>query len=61
MDIFKDPAFASFRASLDAKMKRISKEGVGSKRKQAKVITEEEEEDKLWKRGFLVMIHLSIS
>ena len=51
-DLFKDPGFATFRASLDAEMKRLSKEGVGSKKKQAEIITEEEEE-LLWEKGVL--------
>ena len=31
IDLFNDPGFASFRTSLDAEMKRISGEGIGSK------------------------------
>ena len=50
-DIFKDAEFATFRASLDAEMKRLSKEGVGAKKEQAEIITEEEKE--MWEKGFL--------
>ena len=35
IDFFRDPEFSGFRASLDAEMKRLQGEGVGSKRKQA--------------------------
>ena len=52
IDIFKDPGYSTFRASLDAEMKRISREGIGSKKKQAEIITEEEEE-LLWVQGLL--------
>ena len=33
LDIFKDPAFAEFRATLDAEMKRIQLLGIGTKKK----------------------------
>jgi hypothetical protein len=52
IDIFKDPGYSTFRASLDAEMIRISREGIGSKKKQAEIITEEEEE-LLWVQGLL--------
>ena len=52
IDLFNDPGFASFRASLDAEMKRISGAGIGSKKRQAEIITEEEEE-LLWGKGVL--------
>ena len=52
VDFFQDPGFSTFRASLDAEMKRLSREGVGSKKKQAEIITEEEEE-LLWVKGVL--------
>jgi hypothetical protein len=41
VDLFQDPGFSTFRASLDAEMKRMSREGVGSKIKQVNIITEE--------------------
>ena len=44
--------FTSFRASLDSEMKRISRERIGSKRRQADIITDDEE-DALWLKGFL--------
>ena len=37
---------------LDAKMKRLQSAGVGSKKKQAEVLTEEDEE-LLWQKGLL--------
>ena len=49
---FKDPHFASFRASLDAEMKLLQSQGEGSKKRQAEVVTEEEE-NLLWERGYL--------
>jgi hypothetical protein len=52
VDFFQDPRFSTFRASLDAEMKRLSKEEVGSKKKQAEIIMEEEEE-LLWVKGVL--------
>ena len=52
IDIFSDSDFADFKASLDAEMKRLQREGTGSKTRQSKVLTEEEEE-LLWQKGFL--------
>ena len=37
VDFLKDPEFSDFRASLDAEMKRIQGDGVGSKKKQAEI------------------------
>ena len=34
LDIFKDPAFAEFQATLDAEMKRIQLLGIRSKKKK---------------------------
>ena len=51
VDFFQDPGFSTFRASLDAEMKRLAREGVGSKKKKAEIITEEEE--LLWVKGVL--------
>ncbi len=44
IDFFKDPEFANFRASLDAEMKRLQSLGIGSKKRQAEVLSEDEEE-----------------
>ena len=44
IDFFKDTAFADFRSSLDAEMKRLQAAGVGAVRKQAESLTIEEEE-----------------
>lgn len=44
IDFLSDSAFTSFKASLDAEMKRLQAKGAGSKIKQAEVLTEEEEE-----------------
>ena len=52
LDILKDPEFADFRASLDAEMKRLQSQGIGSKKRQAEVLTVEEEEV-LWEKGLL--------
>ena len=52
IDLFEDSKFTSIRAALDSEMKRISREGIGSKRRQADIITEDEE-DALWLKGFL--------
>ena len=52
IDFFKDPDFSEFRASLDAEMKRLQGDRIGSKKKQAEVFTSEEE-NKLWEMGLL--------
>lgn len=52
IDFFKDPDFCNFRASLDAEMKRLQSQGEGSKKKQAELLTEEEEKI-LWDKGYL--------
>ena len=52
LDLFQDPAFAEFKTSLDAEMKRLQAKGLGSKHRQAEPITEEEE-DLLWEKGLL--------
>jgi hypothetical protein len=43
LDFFKDADFDKFRCSLDAEMKRLQSNGVGSKRRQAEPTEEEEE------------------
>ena len=52
LDIFKDPLFTEFRSTLDAEMKRLQQLGIGSKKRQAEPLTEEEEE-LLWRNGLL--------
>ncbi len=46
----KDTRFARTRAALDARMKQLTKEGVGTVRKQAEPLTREQE-DVLWSKG----------
>ena len=48
----QDPVFADFCQSLDAEMKRVKATGLGSQKKQAEPLTEENEE-KLWLTGVL--------
>ena len=43
VDFFKDPDFSSYKTSLDADMKHLQSLGVGSQRRQAEILTEEEE------------------
>ena len=52
IDFFKDEQFVNFRASLDSEMKRLQSNGTGLKKRQAEVLTEDEE-DLLWKKGLL--------
>ena len=52
IDFFKDEKFANFKSTLDAEMKRLQAQGVGSKRRQAEIITPEEE-DLLWEKKLL--------
>ena len=52
IDFFKDPDFSEFRASLNAEMKRLQGDGIGSKKKLAEVLTREEE-NKLREMGLL--------
>ena len=52
IDVFKDGEFADFRMCLDSEMKRLQKAGHGSRKKKAEPLKEEEEE-LLWKKGFL--------
>jgi len=52
IDFLKDPEFAQFRSSLDAEMKRLQQEGVGSIKRQAETLSEAEE-DNLWAMGLL--------
>ena len=52
LDIFSGTDFANFQATLDAELKSIASKGVGSKKRQAEVILEEEEQ-LLWNKGLL--------
>jgi len=50
IDFFSDSDFVDFKASLDAEMKRLQSEGIGSSKRQAEVLTQEE---LLWQKGLL--------
>lgn len=52
IDFFIDPEFCTFKTSLDAEMKRLQTQGLGSKKRQAEEITLDEE-DLLWEKGLL--------
>ena len=52
IDFFKDSLFANFRKTLDGEMKRIQQKGIGTHKRQAEVLTEDEEE-LLWHKGLL--------
>lgn len=52
VDFFRDIRFSEFRQSLDSEMKRLLSLGIKTKKKQAEVLTEEEEE-LLWTKGLL--------
>ena len=52
LDILSDSAFSNFRRTLDAEMKRLTAKGLGSKKKKAEPLTEEQEET-LWRKGIL--------
>jgi len=52
IDVFKDPAFLEFRICLDAEMKRLQQEGLGSRTRKAEPLTIEDEE-LLWSKGLL--------
>ena len=49
---YGDPEFADMQSTLDSEMKRIQASGIGSRPKQAEIISEEEEE-LLWQKGLL--------
>ena len=51
-DFFKDPKFQPARRALDAKMRELTRRGVGLNRRKAQVITQTMEE-KLWDHGDL--------
>ena len=52
IDFFANKDFTSFKSSLDAEMKRLQSQGLGSKKRQAEELTCEDEE-KLWETGLL--------
>ena len=52
LTFFTDSDFTDFKGMLDAEMKRLQSAGVGSKKRQAEVLTEEDEE-LLWQKGLL--------
>ena len=52
IDILGDPAFAEFKSSLDAEMKRLQASGVGSNKKQAEPLSREDVE-LLWSKKLL--------
>ncbi len=52
IDFFSHTEFIDFKGSLDAEMKRLQSKGIGSTKRQAEVLTREDEE-KLWKEGLL--------
>ena len=52
VDFFADSEFTDFKRSLDAEMKRLQSKGLGSIKKQAEVLTRDDEE-KLWSKGLL--------
>ena len=52
IDFFNDPEFKFLRDVLDAQMKDLCSHGVGSSKKQAEPISEEEE-NRLWELGLL--------
>ena len=43
IDLFTDTEFTDFRAVLDSEMKRLQAQGIGTKKKQAEPLTEEQE------------------
>ena len=52
IDLYKDACFADFRMCLDSEMKRLQRAGLGSQKKKAEPLTEEEEE-LLWNKDYL--------
>jgi len=52
LNLLDDVNFAGLRNILDAKMKNLSKKGLGTGRKQAEIITEDQE-NCMWKTGIL--------
>ena len=52
IDFFKDTQFANFRKTLDGEMKSLQKKGIGTRKRQAEILTEAHEE-LLWEKGLL--------
>ena len=52
VDIYKDSTFSFFRSSFDSILKQLHHKGIGTKTKQAEVISENVE-DRLWNEGSL--------
>lgn len=47
-----DPEFISLKHTLDARMRELSAEGIAVRRRQADIISEDDE-NKLWEKGVL--------
>ena len=52
IDFFRDASFSRFREVLDVEMKRLQKEGLGSKPRQAEPLSVQDEEQ-LWTKKLL--------
>lgn len=52
INIFKSPTYDGFQKTIDSEMKRLRSTGLGVKKRQAELITTEEE-NQLWEKGFL--------
>ena len=52
INFFSDGSFSHFREVLDSEMKRLRGQGLGSKKRQAEPLTQEEEQ-LLWEKGQL--------
>ena len=52
IDLFRDAAFTDFRALLDSEMKCLQRAGVGSVKRQAEIISVDEE-NSMWELGLL--------
>ena len=52
IDFFTDSDFVDLKKSHDAEMKRLQSKGLGSQKRQAEQITQQEEET-LWQKGLL--------
>ena len=52
LDFFTDREFSTFKSSLDAEMKRLQSQCIGSKKRQAEALTIKDEEV-LWEKGLL--------
>ena len=52
IDFFRDASFSQFREALDVEMKRLQKEGLGLKPRQAEPLSVQDEEQ-LWTKKLL--------